>query len=280
MTALATGHSTAVAHGEATWQPTSRFIAERLERIDRAARQLRTLGAYCDPKETLQVLECLLQEANDALRTVVSPELPFLVNTTGMPHRLRVAHVMREWLLSTCHPREPGHLKDFLLGYQEVSPLYLAEIRLLPLALKLAVADKCHLLPAPENSLHVQLLPRLLQRLGETCAFITQTDWDALGEAISRVHLLLRQDPTQTYDRLDFPARDACRRSVEELSRIFRTSESDTVRNAIALAERKASPVGSILLGPERAQLIESLITGRRAFQTISINGNARRDNP
>lgn len=274
ITALATGHSAAVAHGDTKWLPTSRYVDERLESIDQALDHLRTLTPHCGQKRPLFLVQALLEETAGSLKETMPPELPFLINTEGMPQRLRIAVIMREWLLVSQHPRREEHLRQFLLGYEEVSPLCLAEIRLIGIALRLAVAEKCRLLPSAEKSTHRQLLPRLLQRLADTCRFISRTDWKRVGEAVSPVHLLLQHDPSQTYERMDFPTRDAYRASVEQLSRILHTSEDETVKSAMALAEREEAPVGEFLLGPGRECLIERLRNGRSPHGN-SLNGKA-----
>lgn len=187
MRGFVTGHSTAVAHGAATWQTTDRYVAERLNSLDRAALHLNNLVPYCRWRRTLLPLRRLVQETAVSLHQAMPPELPFLFHTDGMPERARIGAVMREWLLTSRHPRRAKQLRDFLLGYQEISPLCHDELALLPIALQLAVAEKCSLLPSPENISHRYLLPRLLQSLADTCRFINRTNWKNLAATVSPI---------------------------------------------------------------------------------------------
>ena len=64
----------------------------------------------------------------------------------------------------------------------------------------------------------------------------SSVDWTLFFERVSLVEQILREDPTDSYARMDFPTRDRYRHAVEELSRRAETLETDVARAAVELA--------------------------------------------
>lgn len=278
------GRFCALSHQRPQWGPTDSFIHQSGAELLRIVQHLQALGASCPPAERslLAVLEAILQREAAVLKEAYPPHLPFLgVDELDAPGpRPRIVAVMREWLLMAPHARDERHLQDFLAAYQEISPLSLCEIRTLPGALRLALAERCGFLPratSPEHQ-HLDLLPNLIRRTYHSFQFVEQTEWKTVGENISRVHHLLARDPAQIYPRMDFLSRDAYRHAVEEIARAAGTSETSVAARAIALAGRRggkfrkhANHVGYFLLGREREAFCRGLIDQRsRASETDS----------
>lgn len=253
------GRSAAVIHGGAEWRPTSDFIRERLEHIHQASDYLKSVIPHLPDAEGAGLLQRQLEQATYVLNNGMPAELPFLAQ--GPRSRLRVAAAVREWLLTSRHPRKEEHLKRFLKAYQELAPFYLTEIRLIPTAMRLAVAERCSMLPSPATSNHIELLPRLVDELARTAALIMEIDWEEFGEAVSTVHRLLEHDPSHDYRQMDFASRDAYRQSIEELSRLTHTSEPDTAARALSIAKRTETRIGDFLRGPGRQMLLDNLIS-------------------
>lgn len=179
------GRSAATAHGCAHWMPTAEYVSGCLHTIEQASEHLRLLAPHCAQPHDCRLISVLLDETAAFLAEAMPPELPFLSSTHGTPRRLRIAVVSREWLLTAPPPRSGEHLREFLRGYQEIIPFSFEETCLLPIGLRLAVAEKCRRLPSPGNASHLELLPRLNHGLARTCRFIGRTDWGKLVEEIS-----------------------------------------------------------------------------------------------
>jgi cellobiose phosphorylase len=65
---------------------------------------------------------------------------------------------------------------------------------------------------------------------------LAQIQWRELFEATNWAERELAADPAGVYDRQDFETRDRCRSSVEEIARWSRSSEQETISQALTLA--------------------------------------------
>lgn len=188
------GRSVAFVHGQFEWKETGDYVAERLSMLNQANERLQEIVDHYHGHDSASLLQRELTEAQAALTADLPSELPFLSVNCRVQLRLRIAVVVREWLLSS-HPTNcVDDLKTFLAAYQKLSPLCLQEIRLIPTALRLAVAEKCHILPTPGQTAHLELIPRLIENLTRVCHIIYQTDWTRFGEDIGSIHALLEKD--------------------------------------------------------------------------------------
>ena len=85
---------------------------------------------------------------------------------------------------------------------------------------------------------------------------LDKLDWDSAVEAADPLHLMLSEDPSGVYPRMDFDSRSLYRCRAAALSRAFRTDEAGLVRAVLALCAA-AEPdglrdhVGWYLLEPE-----------------------------
>lgn len=66
--------------------------------------------------------------------------------------------------------------------------------------------------------------------------FLSAMDWKEFVETMSLVEATLRSDPANVYSKMDFPARDRYRHSVEFLARHSQRSETEVAQDAIHLA--------------------------------------------
>ena len=74
--------------------------------------------------------------------------------------------------------------------------------------------------------------------------FLSAMDWKEFVETLSRVDQILRDDPADVYNDMDFPTRDRYRHSVESIARYSQLSEADVAQKAIQLAEESARQKG------------------------------------
>jgi cellobiose phosphorylase len=98
--------------------------------------------------------------------------------------------------------------------------------------------------------------------------FLSTTDWRSFVEQMSVVEQTLRTDPSQAYEKMDFPTRDTYRHGVEEIARYGRVAERDVAAKAIELAakalhekgpEHRSAHVGYFLVGKGRPQLEQNI---------------------
>jgi cellobiose phosphorylase len=101
--------------------------------------------------------------------------------------------------------------------------------------------------------------------------FLSTMDWRDFVENLNVVDPILRQDPDQTYARMDFATRDRYRHTIERIARQSAWSEAQVAENALQLAQQQlerganhgSTHVGFYLTGKGLAQL-EQLADMRR----------------
>jgi cyclic beta-1,2-glucan glucanotransferase len=74
--------------------------------------------------------------------------------------------------------------------------------------------------------------------------FLGTMDWREFVEKLSVVDRTLREDPGETYSRMDFATRDRYRHMVEQVAKSSRYSESEVAGQAIGLARQSMSRNG------------------------------------
>ncbi|OQW65793.1 MAG: cyclic beta 1-2 glucan synthetase [Nitrospira sp. ST-bin5] len=74
--------------------------------------------------------------------------------------------------------------------------------------------------------------------------FLGAMDWRTFVETMSVVEQTLREDPAAAYGAMDFATRDRYRHAVEHMAKSSRLSESDIARQAIRLAQQRATESG------------------------------------
>jgi cyclic beta-1,2-glucan synthetase len=69
-----------------------------------------------------------------------------------------------------------------------------------------------------------------------TMRLLSSIDWPLFFEQVSLVEEILRDDPVDAYERMDFATRDRYRHSVEELAKRAKESELEVARRVVELA--------------------------------------------
>jgi cellobiose phosphorylase len=75
--------------------------------------------------------------------------------------------------------------------------------------------------------------------------FLSAMDWKKFVESLSLVDEILRSDPVDVYNKMDFSTRDRYRHSVEAISRYSQLPEAEVARRAIQLAVNGAHLKGN-----------------------------------
>ena len=70
------------------------------------------------------------------------------------------------------------------------------------------------------------------------CANSSLLDWKECFERLSRVELMLRQDPSGIYPQMDFATRDRYRRAIEDLRRGSGLGEEQIAQHAVDLSDQ------------------------------------------
>ena len=142
-------------------------------------------------------------------------------------------------------------VRRFVEGYQEVSPLTIAELWALPTMLRVSVLRR---LVQSLHDLHVVDADQGLagplpldpgagvERAVRALRLFADIDWNAFFEQTNRVEAILREDPAQVYARMDFATCDAYRKAVEDLAWVTRHPEEHVASLAIELALAEAPP--------------------------------------
>jgi cyclic beta-1,2-glucan synthetase len=98
--------------------------------------------------------------------------------------------------------------------------------------------------------------------------FLSSMDWREFVETMSAVDHILREDPSDTYTRMDFATRDRYRHVVEQIAREGALSETEVARHAITMAHTAAAQSDT---GNRRAHVGYYLIgQGLIALQTAA----------
>lgn len=279
------GRFCALSHQRPEVRLTAAFVSEIRREVCHTAYQLRLLMPLCsEERDQLSHLETSFLAHADALPSKMPETLPFLPLPRPHANAPRVVILMREWLLMAPRTHQPEQLEEFLMAYQEIFPLQLDEIRILPYVFRLAVAERCQFLPsAATEQEHRSLLPILIDRIYQHLRFVEQINWKKLGENVSKVHHLLSHDPAGIYPQMDFLSRDAYRHQVEEIARRTGANESSIASRATALAglqrqtKRDFNHVGHFLLGYGRTQLLDGFSTPTNGKITTSALPSSRR---
>jgi cyclic beta-1,2-glucan synthetase len=163
----------------------------------------------------------------------------------------RVEALARALIATTTIEIDANILRRFVIAYQEVLPLTIAELWALPTMLRAELLRALvHFLreldildrepPQTEND-GIRLEPAMgVERSIRTLRLLADIDWMAFFETASGTESILRMDPAGVYARMDFATCDSYRKAVEDLSWVARATEEDVAARAIALARAGA----------------------------------------
>jgi cyclic beta-1,2-glucan synthetase len=203
--------------------------------------------------------------------------------------RLRIDVVAQELIAQTNIELDTAALRSFVEAYQQVTPLTIAELWALPTLLRICILrhlvrflDELHIaIRGDENPREQPPAPAervaLEPGVGVECSIralrlLDVVDWKAFFEHTNHVEAILRTDPAQVYEQMDFGTCDSYRRVVETLARATGRSEESIADLAITLAaedsrDERRRHVGHYLVGDGRS-LLEQRVGYRAAGLT------------
>jgi cyclic beta-1,2-glucan synthetase len=175
----------------------------------------------------------------------------------GAPHAAETPriYVLATELIGSCQPHEdPDLVRQFVLAYEAVTPLTMAEVWALPAMLRLAtlerlvdaasvLADRSVAGDPPPGRAAPPLANEALPGVANgvlTLRALDAEDWLSFFELVSGVDEVLRGDPARVYAHMDFQTRDRYRKTIEALARSTGRPEQAVAQLAVDLA-REAS---------------------------------------
>jgi cyclic beta-1,2-glucan synthetase len=221
------------------------------------------------------LIERAIRQIRQDLPSGYFAHLPALAldGDTRLPRVYAVAHSL---VRASSLQLSAATVARFVNGYQEVTPLRIAELWALPTMLRLTcievlVAALLRLVPGLAAPFQVgagepsQLMledTECVARAIRALDTISSISWGELVRETSVVEGVLREDPSGTHPQMNFETRDRYRSAVEELARGSHHDEVDVARRAIAHARR------SVRVGGRQAHVGYWLIDrGRPAFE-------------
>ncbi|HEV3191678.1 MAG TPA: hypothetical protein VGY54_14310, partial [Polyangiaceae bacterium] len=169
--------------------------------------------------------------------------LPFVAGD-HLPRVLRIAQALVE---STNLDFDEPTLLTFVEAYQTGSSLAIAELWALPAMLRIAtlatLVQSLDVFFVPDRATSPDSQPEPaggVERSVRVLRLLAEIDWKSFFQRTSAVEAALRDDPSGTYARMDFRARDAYRKIVERCAWNTQRSEPEVARLAVALAADRA----------------------------------------
>ena len=163
---------------------------------------------------------------------------------------------------------------DFINAYQRDGPLTIAELWAFPAMLRLVCLEELvqslsELLPeltppfepTPGSTPHQALDPTEgVSRAISAVVAVSHMPWKVFFEQVSRVEVILQNDPAGVYSAMDFDTRDRYRNAVEEIADGATASEWEVAEAALELARahagaRRSGHVGYWLVAEGRTKL-------------------------
>ncbi len=144
-----------------------------------------------------------------------------------------------------------GRVERFVEAYQEVLPLTMGELWVLPTMLRLRILETLLVAVARLTELDDEAIAEIapdLKSLGlldnqlmvensiRSLRALAVYDWKRFFETLSLVDATLRQDPARLYTGMDFETRDRYRKVVEEIANYGQGDELAVARAAVSLA--------------------------------------------
>jgi cyclic beta-1,2-glucan synthetase len=190
------------------------------------------------------------------------------------PGHPRIFAVAREWINYSQSQFDLSQATDFVLYYQQVTPLSIGELWALPIMLRIGVLER--LVSATAELTGMELPKKLGQFASPSLAnetlvancfrslrLLSATDWKVFFEETSRVEQILRSDPAGIYAKMDFETRNSYRCVVEELARHSSFNEEQVALAAVECARSAADK----MLGRESHVGFYLRDVGRETFE-------------
>ena len=172
---------------------------------------------------------------------------------TGEPR----VHMLAHDLLHACHFQlSADNVLAYLDGYQTEDALDIAELWAFPTMLRIACLERlvsgfAVAFPAVREPFKISACAEHFLRSCDAAdcvgraianlAVISGIRWEEMFDRSSRIEGILARDPSNTYRKMDFETRDACRRAVEGLAELANTGEIAVAEAALAMADGHAT---------------------------------------
>ena len=198
--------------------------------------------------DNFYVIEETVRQIREDLPPGYYRQLPELTGTSfaGYPRIYAVADQIVSHTLSAIISDD---ILRFLNTYQEIQPLTIGELWALPIMLRLAVVQSlttvltqlarldADLVDAQPRSSEADRADENLVAHGiQSLRILSTQDWKMIFESTSRVERVLRGDPDNHYEHMDFATRDHYRAVIEKMARSANLDEATVAQSAITLA--------------------------------------------
>ena len=226
------------------------------------------------------VVEKAIDLIRDDLPKVYFNKLPAIKGENSLP---RVYHLAKCMVAYFDIELVATDLHDFLKAYQNRIQLRMSELWALPLMLRLVYVETIagtvfELLEDKDSSSSIQRVSypnisddEVIARSLRTLLLFDRIDWKKIFETHSQVDKVLRKDPSNVYELMDFETRDQYRKKVEYLAEQSQQDEVQVAQKAIQMADdsyddsERATHVGFYLMDDGQKRLKEE-IGFREAF--------------
>ena len=162
--------------------------------------------------------------------------------------------------------------RAYLDGFQSVTVLRRAELRLFPVCLRAAALEElAAVCREMAYSAELEQCAARLEKLFGTLRLFSQLDMDKLLEGADVSAAVLAADPSGDFPKLDRASREACLRRLEVLARREGMEEQLYARKLIKNAKSEAKHVG-FYLTPEPKPLAQGLYIGANLTLTLGLS--------
>lgn len=173
-------------------------------------------------------------------------ELPKLRNPdwANIPRNYALAH---EIINYSANQLDMDQIVRFLQAFQTDAPLTMGELWAFPTMLRLGIvsrlANSLAGLIQVDTSVHSPAAPaftddNIVRLCITSLRLIAVQDWKIFFERVSLVDHILRLDPANIYEAMDFDTRNSYRAAIERLARLTKQSEENVARQAISFSQQ------------------------------------------
>ncbi len=206
-----------------------------------------------------------------------------LPTVKGDKKQLRIYTVAKATIENNGMDLNTHHISELLQAYQEEVPLRMSELWALPLILRIlflqiltqAIIELEGLGEKLEKGQSTTLIHIDSQTPDETIAScirsliaFSKTDWEKFFEANAVVEKILRRDPAQKYQKMDFDTRDDYRKVIERLASHSPLDEVAIAQKAIEVTNENAESnhIGYFLIS-DGLQELQEVIDYQKPWQ-------------
>jgi cyclic beta-1,2-glucan synthetase len=227
---------------ESRWKEADQAITQacrRLQELDRAGSK--PTGDALSLLENSGLLRAALRDAHDGLGHAGGLPQIARANSERVPRAYAAA---KSFLRAVKYDFDDVRFSTFLTAVQEDSPFGFAELWMLKSFTQLALLEGIGKIagklgsaePIDGQTSSVQAREVTLPTLVNSVRRLDDVDWKQLFYEISETEKILRQDPLEAYDRMEFESREAYWQALAELAAHSQCSEQEIAHKAVALA--------------------------------------------